>query len=150
MVPGRLCLPTLRGRLPPAPWFRNSVYLGEHYDARLELGGWDTGAKKGNWKPAVVTDGPTGKLRAQMQPPIRVTRVGKAVKITEPKPGVFIADLGQNFAGVARIQVKGPAGTKVTLRYGEEISSAMGRLNVMATCGYTQSNEKAPNKARLK
>ena len=71
-------------------------------------------------------------LTVQMQPPIRVTRTLKPVKVTQQAPGVFIADFGQNFAGVARIKVKGKAGTHVKLRYGEGIFQD-GSLNVMTT-----------------
>ena len=39
--------------------------------------------------------------------------------VTEPKPGVHIFDLGQNFAGIIRLHVRGAAGTSVRLRYGE-------------------------------
>lgn len=106
----------------PGPIVANNVYLGEHYDARLEKGGWSTlKVKTGNWKPAVTVPGPSGRLSSQMQPPIRVTRIIKPVRITEVRPDTFIVDMGQNFAGVARIRVKGAAGKKVTLRYGEDI-----------------------------
>ena len=44
------------------------------------------------------------------------------VKITEPKPGVYVFDLGQNFAGFARLKVRGPAGTKVVLRFAEMLN----------------------------
>ena len=40
--------------------------------------------------------------------------------------------MGQNFAGVARIKVKGPAGTKIILRYGEDLWKD-GSLNYMTT-----------------
>src|SRR5690606_2580078 len=43
----------------------------------------------------------------------------KPVSVTAPTNGVYIFDLGQNFAGVVRLKVKGPAGTKIQLRYGE-------------------------------
>ena len=33
-------------------------------------------------------------------PPIKVAQILKPVKLTEPKPGVFLYDLGQNFAGI--------------------------------------------------
>lgn len=106
----------------PGPIVANNVYLGEHYDARLEQEGWPTlKVKTGNWKPAVIVPGPSGKLSSQMQPPVRVTRIIKPVRITEVRPDTFIVDMGQNFAGVPRIRVKGPAGKKVTLRYGEDI-----------------------------
>src|SRR5437868_7710391 len=87
----------------PGPIIKNSVYLGEHYDARLEQN-WSTSAvDKKEWKKAIVVDGPTGELSAQMLPPIRVTKTLKPVKISEAKPDTFIVDMGQNFAGVARI-----------------------------------------------
>jgi len=104
------------------PVVRNNVYLGEHYDARRELANWSQpGSVGGTWKAAALTEGPSGALAPQMQPPVRVTRVVKPVRILEPKPGVYVFDLGQNFAGIARIRVQGPAGTRVTLRYGEDI-----------------------------
>ncbi len=42
--------------------------------------------------------------------------------ITEPKPGVYVFDLGQNFAGVARLKVIGEPGQKITLRYAERLN----------------------------
>jgi alpha-L-rhamnosidase len=111
----------------------NNVYLGEHYDARLEQPGWNTLKTDPKvWRNAVAIDGPSGNLTAQMQPPIRMTKVVKAVSVKQFKPGIFIADMGQNFAGVARLNVKGPAGTKITLRYGEGLFDD-GSLNVMTT-----------------
>ena len=43
----------------------------------------------------------------------------KPIGITSPSNGVYIFNLGQNFAGVARLKVKGAAGTEIRLRYGE-------------------------------
>lgn len=62
---------------------------------------------------------PPPKLQAYAAQPIRVTEELKLRHLTEPKPGVFIFNLGQNFAGVIRLRVKGPAGTKLQIRYGE-------------------------------
>lgn len=100
----------------------NSVYLGEHYDARKEINGWDTGARgKVSWKKVGKADGPSGRLTVQMQPPVKIIEVVKPVKITNPRPDTFIVDMGVNFAGVAKIRVKGPAGKTIRLRYGEDI-----------------------------
>jgi alpha-L-rhamnosidase len=41
--------------------------------------------------------------------------------MTEPKPGVYLFDFGQNFAGVPRLKVSGTAGTTVSMRGGEDI-----------------------------
>ncbi|MEP6947673.1 MAG: family 78 glycoside hydrolase catalytic domain [Ginsengibacter sp.] len=117
----------------PGPVIHNNVYLGEKYDARLEQKNWNKpGADKGAWKNAMVVKGPSGVLTAQMQPAIKITKVITPVKITEPSKDTFIVDMGQNFAGVARIKVKGAAGTKITLRYGEDLWKD-GSLNFMTT-----------------
>jgi alpha-L-rhamnosidase len=61
------------------------------------------------------------KLEAFPGVPARVTEEIKPVAITSPTNGVYIFNLGQNFAGVARLKVKGPAGTVIRLRYGEMV-----------------------------
>ncbi|MCC2672544.1 MAG: Bacterial alpha-L-rhamnosidase, partial [Armatimonadetes bacterium] len=118
------------------------MLMGETYDARMELPGWDRpGFPVKNWKPAILAGengsikapysdaaGPRevelgfirpAKLEAYPTAPVRATQELKAVRMTEPKPGVYIFDLGQNFSGVARLRVKGSPGTQVTLRFGE-------------------------------
>ena len=117
----------------PGPIVRNNVYLGEHYDARLERDGWNTvNAGKQGWHGAALVTGPSGKLSSQMQPPIRITKVLRPVRITQPRPDTFILDMGQNFAGAIRLKVKGPAGKKITLRYGEDVFKD-GTLNYHTT-----------------
>ena len=59
------------------------------------------------------------KLEAFPGNPVRAMEEIKPVAITSPTNGVYIFNLGQNFAGVIRLQVKGPAGTTIQLRYGE-------------------------------
>jgi alpha-L-rhamnosidase len=111
------------------PVVRNNVYLGEHYDARLEKKDW---MEAEGWKAAAVVEGPAGELSPQLQPPIRVTKVLKPLSIKEVGKDTFIVDLGQNMAGVARIKVKGPAGKKIVMRFGEGIHPN-GRLNFLTT-----------------
>lgn len=104
------------------PILTNSVYLGEKYNARLEQKGWnDIGFNDKNWTNAKIENGPAGQLVAQYIPPVRATKILKPVKITEPKPGVYLFDFGQNFAGVPRLKLKAPAGTTVIMRGGEDI-----------------------------
>lgn len=113
------------------PLLKNSVYLGELYDARLEQNGWNNIDFDDNeWSKAKILDGPKGQLIATYIPPVRATKILKPVKMWEHKPGVFLFDFGQNFGGVARLKVKGPAGTTVTMRSGEDIH-ADGSLNYL-------------------
>ena len=59
------------------------------------------------------------KLEAFPGVPVRIMEEIKPIAVTSPTNGVYIFNLGQNFAGVVRLKVKGPAGTTVQLRYGE-------------------------------
>jgi alpha-L-rhamnosidase len=101
----------------------DSIYGGENYDARLELPGWDTAAfDDSSWPAAVIASPPGGQLVAQMMPSIQVDRMITPQKVSEPKPGVFVYDFGQNMAGFAQLKITGPAGTKVTMKYGERLT----------------------------
>jgi hypothetical protein len=94
----------------------SSIYGGEDYDARLDPDGWRLpGASAEGWSQALVVSAPSGRLKAQGVVPITVDRVYPAAKITEPKPGVFVYDLGKNAASRPRLTVRGPAGATVTL-----------------------------------
>ena len=116
------------------PIIRNSVYLGEVYDARKEVKGWDSpGFDDSGWERTVVVAAEfVPVMSTQRTPPIRVTKTLKPVQISEPKPGVFVVDFGQNFSGVTRMKVKGPAGTRVRLRSGELLYKD-GMLNGMTS-----------------
>ena len=105
------------------PVLANTIYGGELYDARLEQAGWDTaGFADQAWAAAQLVGAPKGQLVAQALPPIRTDKVLPVAKITEPKPGVFVFDFGQNLSGYAELSVRGPAGTAVHLKYTERLA----------------------------
>jgi len=109
-------------RAASGPVVHDCIRNGEDYDARLERPGWDApGYDDSGWVEPEVVAAPGGVLRAQMAPPIRVTETVKPVSLSEPRPGVWVFDMGQNLAGWARLRVSGPAGAAVTLRYGERV-----------------------------
>jgi alpha-L-rhamnosidase len=100
----------------------NNEYDGEIYDARSEMPGWSRpGFDDRAWQQAKAVEAPAGTLSAQMIDPIRVTQNLKPVKLTEPKPGVYVYDMGQNMVGWCRLAVSGPAGTQITLRHAERL-----------------------------
>ncbi|HSW00876.1 MAG TPA: glycoside hydrolase family 78 protein [Sedimentisphaerales bacterium] len=110
-------------RVSTGPIVFDSIRNGETYDARLEVPNWDAGGFDDmNWPLAQADAGPKGELRSQMMPPIKVTQTVKSAKLTEPKPGVYVFDIGQNLAGWARLKISGPAGTEVVMRYGERLN----------------------------
>jgi alpha-L-rhamnosidase len=104
------------------PVVSDSVYDGEVYDAGLEKPGWDgPGFDDSGWAPARQEQGTAGEISAEMMPPIRVTDELVPRSMTNPEPGVYVYDFGQNFAGWTRLRVRGPRGAKVMLRFSELI-----------------------------
>ncbi|MES9604899.1 family 78 glycoside hydrolase catalytic domain [Actinomadura sp. NPDC000929] len=89
-------------------------YGGEDHDARRT---------RRDWTAAVRVAAPTARLAARMAPPIVPVETLRAKKITSPKAGVHVVDLGVNFAGWPLLSVSGPAGTKVTMRPGELLNA---------------------------
>jgi len=104
------------------PIVANNEFDGEEYDARREFLGWSRpGFDDSNWQPAQIVPTPAGVVVAQMIPPMRVMQTLRPVALTEPKPGVFIFDLGQNMVGWCQLTVSGKAGTQVSLRHAENL-----------------------------
>lgn len=128
------------------PTRESDIIMGEAYDARMELEGWATvGYKAKDWENAVLassnpridtvySDRAGEKLvnlgfeippvmQSYLAPPIVATEELSARSVTEPREGVYVFDLGQNFAGIVRLKVKGERGTKVRLRFGEMLKA---------------------------
>ena len=120
------------------PIIFNSVRGGEIYDARKEMPGWDRpGYDDSAWADAKVAVAPKGRLQAQYHPPIRVVKTIQPVKITEPKPGIYVFDLGVNGAGWARLKTRGERGQKITLHFNELLKND-GTVRVNFLAGLTR------------
>jgi alpha-L-rhamnosidase len=106
------------------PITSNSEYDGESYDARMEMSGWDQpGFDDSRWQNADTAHAPTVEMTAQMLEPIRVVQTLRPVALSNPRPGVFVFDMGQNMVGWCRLQVSGPVGSVVQLRHAETLKS---------------------------
>lgn len=106
------------------PIIANNEYDGEEYDARKEFPGWDKpGFDDSDWQPARIVSAPDDCLCGMRQEPTCVTQEIKPVAVTELRPGVYIFDMGQNMVGWCKIRVRGPAGTRITLRHAETLQS---------------------------
>lgn len=99
--------------------------MGETYDARQEsvVAGWsDPSFGAEGWINVEVGAEVKPVVEVHPGPPVRAFFELPARKITTPKPGVHVVDLGQNFAGVVRLSVKEKAGQVVTLRFAERLN----------------------------
>ena len=101
----------------------NCIRAGEIIDARSAKPGWDRpGYDDRDWPRVKTVPGPAGKLVAQTQPPIRVAESITPVAITEPKPHVYVVDMGQNLSGWARMTFTGKPGQMVSLHHNERLN----------------------------
>lgn len=123
---GRMARPVLTNVDDPwlcceSPIVSNSLYDGEVYDARLENEGWNTPVYQPDhaWKVAEQAAAPKGKLVAQIMPPIKEKKTYRPSYITLDKDNSVIVDFGQNLAGWVNIRVRGQAGQKITMHFGE-------------------------------
>ena len=111
-------------RAATGPILFSDLLMGETYDAARAHPGWDhIGFDAADWSPVIVQPTQPVRLVAQPTPPIRIMQDLMPQTITEPSPGVYIFDLGQNIVGWARLKLGGcPAGTRIRLRFGEMLT----------------------------
>ena len=106
-----------------SPILSSDFMMGEKYDARLAIKGWNQpGFDDSTWMKAAVREEPPRPLEGQITEPVRKICEIKAKTVTEPKPGCWTFDLGQNMVGYVRLQVSAPAGTQVTIRHAEVLN----------------------------
>lgn len=98
----------------------NSIYGGEDYDARLEVGSLMSDVRADQWKPVVIQEGPEGRLRPQIAHSTKVMERYPA-KQTLRKDSILVIDMGQNLAGYPEITVRGNAGEQLKLTPGETL-----------------------------
>ena len=106
----------------------NDLLMGEAYDARREIPGWDKpNFDDQRWMRVEVFDDPGITLVATNGPTVR--RINELKPISDPiAKGRFnrfrhIFDLGQNMVGWVRFKGSAPAGTTVTLRFAEMLDA---------------------------
>jgi len=106
----------------PGPITHNDFWRGEVYDAMAEKPGWaKAGYDDSNWSKASIKTSPGGRMVSQVMPAIKVVKTMKPVRLSNPEPGIYVYDMGQLFGGWVRVKVRGPAGTKLTIKYSPRI-----------------------------
>ncbi len=111
-----------------SPIIFDDLRYGEHYDANLEIDGWNTiDFDDSTWCEAIPAPTPRGEIRECEALPITVQKQLKPISITKVDDG-YLYDFGQNCAGVCRLSVKGEKGQRIEMRYGELLID--GKLDV--------------------
>jgi alpha-L-rhamnosidase len=108
----------------PSYILHSELYDGETQDLQLKFNPATRGVPIGSgWAGnAIAIDPAPVTIEAQDFEPIRRDRYMTAKSLTEPKPGVWVYDFGQNFSGVERLALSGPAGTEIRLRFAEVLN----------------------------
>lgn len=108
----------------PGPIREADFLMGERYEARRELPGWSTAElDDALWAEVNVAEPPAARIESYPGVLVRPFREIKPVGITEPKPGVYVYDMGTNFAGFVRLKVSNALPRQeVVLRFAERLN----------------------------
>ena len=104
----------------------SGVYDGEVYDARQDLGTWDVAGFDDSAWQAVATEplAPDVALAPKRHHPVRVTQQIPAIAVTEPQPGRFVFDLGQNIVGWPILKIPVRKDQVVSVRFAEMLEKS--------------------------
>ncbi len=109
-------------RCTPSPVLFDDYRFGEHYDARLEIPGWNMpGFDDHGWTPALPAPTPLGQPRFCEAEPIVVAQNMSPVSVEKIADDCYLYDFGVNSAGVCRLCLRGVPGQQITLTYGERL-----------------------------
>jgi alpha-L-rhamnosidase len=124
-------------RTAAGPLVTDAWYSGSDYDARREQPGWNTPsadlgptAKRRDgtamdWTNAGIAPPPNlaTRLVARAAPPVVAQEELRPVSVTNPAPGTWVFDLGQNITGWPELKLDGvPAGTNVKMAPAESLN----------------------------
>ncbi len=110
-------------KFSPSEILNNCIRAGEVIDARQRQPGWNSpGFDDKAWGPVKRIAPPAGKLVSQDQPPIRMVESIRPVTVTEPRPNIYVVDMGINMTGWARLKITGRRGQMITLHYNERLN----------------------------
>lgn len=110
----------------PSPILKEGLFSGELYDHRKYIKSWQTAGKAkltSQWQKVEALDSwPTKTLEPQLMQPVRLADKLTPKRILTPKPNVWVYDFGQNFTGVAELDLRALSlseGQGVYLRFAE-------------------------------
>ncbi len=103
------------------PIVEADILNGETYNANLVFENWShSGFNDMEWKNCTIfPDKVERKMEAYPGNPVQVFKELRAKSVKRSLEGKYIFDLGQNFAGIVRLKVKGNKGDTIRLKYGE-------------------------------
>ncbi|WP_430974558.1 glycoside hydrolase family 78 protein [Sunxiuqinia rutila] len=106
-----------------SPVIFNSIYTAEHYDARLELPGWNKpGFDDSKWGSVLLTGAPSENTVAQTMVPVRHVEELPVQNMKKLDENTYLFDFGRNISGVTQMTAQGPEGTTIRLKHAERLT----------------------------
>lgn len=100
----------------------NNIYGGDTYDARFELGAWNTiGFNDEKWGKVKIVNPKLKKVSAQQIPAIKKLKELEPQKVFKAPNGDWIVDFGQNIAGWVKLNVKEKEGQLIEITTTESL-----------------------------
>ncbi len=108
----------------PSPIVFDDYRMGEHYDARVEINGWnEIDFDDSKWQKAIVASVPKGTPKLCTAEPIRVEKTMTPELFYKVGHG-WIYKFPENNTGVCTLRIRGEKGQKITLTYGEVVNES--------------------------
>ncbi len=105
------------------PIEQTDILQGEFYNAGKEFVGWTLPTyNESGWKAVEIIQKENRTIECYPGNPVQVTQNLKPLSIKAGDKGSYLFDMGQNFAGIIKLWVKGSAGDTLLLRYGEMLN----------------------------
>lgn len=109
-------------RCTTGPYLYSDLFIGEKYDANMELTGWSKPAyDMDDWKKVFEKDYDLSNLKPQEFPVVKCCKRIPAQAVLHTPNGETVIDFGQNLAGHVTMTVEAPKGTVITLQHMEEL-----------------------------
>lgn len=133
-------------KMGASPTIYTDFMMGEDYDARREVPGWNmAGFNDASWSQVLLRSEPQRIMSGQRMEPVKTVMELKPKTLTQPATGKWTYDMGQNMVGVLRLKLNAPAGTKITLRHGERLNKVGGGSDGPEGTVYTANLRGAPS-----
>ncbi len=111
-------------RSTPSHIVAADLIAGEVHDLRRRVAGWASASvDRSSWDHVRIADHGFAELCSPIGPPVRRIEELPARTIVQRSSGRHVVDFGQNSNGWVRLRDLGPAGTTLTLTYGEALDA---------------------------
>lgn len=109
-------------RCKTGPYRYSDLFIGEKYDANMELTDWSKPAYNvSDWKEVYEKDYSLSNLKPQEFPPVKCCKKIPAQAVLHTPNGETVIDFGQNLAGHVTMTVDAPKGTVILMQHMEEL-----------------------------